>query len=366
VTSWRRGCHTISVNDPRARYQNLSLTWSKAQTRRLDAKCLQWNLTEAQVSASIEAQAAIAAENRRTPATSGRGACETGGASRARLLESSIGLVEDLRCPAMPLRRSGEAFSADYQVCLPYRGLFVWHVGDGEVVGDPNQVLFVSAGESYYLSQPLSRDYAELIITPDLELLSELADGHAASLSFHPLFRRRSRRVDLGLQDLRTRFLHSASCGECNGLVAEESVITLLRWALKADAGAPEASRSTRLLIGRTKEFLEANLSGSIRLGDIARGVGASPAYLTDVFRRVEGVPLHRYLMQLRLARALVELPHASDLTTLALELGFSSHSHFTAVFRRGFGCTPSRFRESTRSELGLRVKAPGVEAAQP
>jgi hypothetical protein len=32
--------------------------------------------------------------------------------------------------------------------------------------------------------------------------------------------------------------------------------------------------------------------------------------------------------------------------------LGFSSHSHFTAAFRRGFGCTPSQFRESTRRTL--------------
>jgi AraC-like DNA-binding protein len=49
--------------------------------------------------------------------------------------------------------------------------------------------------------------------------------------------------------------------------------------------------------------------------------------------------------MQLRLSRALVELPHANDLTTLAFDLGFSSHSHFTVSFRRAFGCTPSEFR---------------------
>ena len=35
--------------------------------------------------------------------------------------------------------------------------------------------------------------------------------------------------------------------------------------------------------------------------------------------------------------------------TVLALDLGFSSHSHFTAAFRRMFQCTPSEFRESTR-----------------
>src|SRR5262249_19539691 len=73
--------------------------------------------------------------------------------------------------------------------------------------------------------------------------------------------------------------------------------------------------------------------------------VGASSAYLTDVFSRFEGISLHRYVTQLRLARALIELPEAGNLTTLALDLGFSSHSHFTLAFRRAFGCTPSAFR---------------------
>jgi AraC-like DNA-binding protein len=102
----------------------------------------------------------------------------------------------------------------------------------------------------------------------------------------------------------------------------------------------------TRRLIRRAKEFLEANLGHRLRLADVARAVGASPAYLTDTFRRVEGIPLHAYLTQLRLARALVDLRHTDNLTTLAFELGFSSHSHFTAAFRRAFGCTPSQFRD--------------------
>jgi AraC family transcriptional regulator len=269
---------------------------------------------------------------------------------RMPVLESNVGLVENLQCAGHLHQRSPEGFSPHFQVCLPYRGLFVWHVGHDDIVADANQVLFVSGGESYRLSQPRSADYAELIVTPDLELLSEIADACGPSLSSHPLFRRRSRRVGFGLQHLRTRFLNSAMWGDWNGLAAEESMISLLRFALDADAASSEASRPTRRLIGRAKEFLEANLARPMRLADVARAVGASPAYLTDVFRRVEGVPLHRYLLQLRLAQALVELPHASDLTTLALALGFSSHSHFTAAFRRAFNCTPSCFREASRN----------------
>ena len=127
-------------------------------------------------------------------------------------------------------------------------------------------------------------------------------------------------------------------------------MLVLLRAALDDDARRDEPGGPTRLLIRRTKEFLEAEFANRIRLSQVARAVGASPAYLTDVFRRVEGVSLHRYVVQLRLARALVELPHADDLTALALEVGFSSHSHFSAAFRRAFECTPSEFRQATRA----------------
>jgi AraC family transcriptional regulator len=270
-------------------------------------------------------------------------------------VQSCIGLVEDVQSTGMHVRKSDEQFSPDFQVCLPYRGLFVWHVGGDDVVGDANQVLFVAGGESFYLSQPCSSDYGELVITPDRALLEEVVGTSGRSLSAHPLFRRRSRRIGFALQQLRARFLQSALSVDAGTLAFEEWTLRLLRAALESDAGASEPSGATRRLIRRTKEFLEANLSSSIRLKDVAHAVDASPAYLTDVFRRNEGIPLHAYLTQLRLARALVELPNADDLTTLALCLGFSSHSHFSAAFRRAFGCTPSRFRESMRASPSTR-----------
>jgi AraC family transcriptional regulator len=171
------------------------------------------------------------------------------------------------------------------------------------------------------------------------------------------LFRRRSRRAEFGLLSLRSRFLHGACYGDWEGIAGDELIVALLRLALDADAeGCCEPSARTRRLMRRTKEFVESQLSTPLRLRDVARTVGASPAYLTDVFRRVEGVPLHRYVMQLRLARALFELPHANDLTVLAFDLGFSSHSHFAAAFRRAFGCTPSQFRASTHATQRSRV----------
>jgi AraC-like DNA-binding protein len=74
--------------------------------------------------------------------------------------------------------------------------------------------------------------------------------------------------------------------------------------------------------------------------------VHASPFHLARVFRERAGVPVHRYLTRLRLRAALERLSDgADDLTALALDLGFSSHSHFTDAFRREFGRSPSDVR---------------------
>jgi AraC family transcriptional regulator len=79
----------------------------------------------------------------------------------------------------------------------------------------------------------------------------------------------------------------------------------------------------------------------------IGTEIGSSPVYLTQLFRQVEGLPLYRYHLRLRLARALELVPHYVDLTALALELGFSSHAHFTATFRQAYGRAPSEFKRT-------------------
>jgi AraC-like DNA-binding protein len=67
----------------------------------------------------------------------------------------------------------------------------------------------------------------------------------------------------------------------------------------------------------------------------------------TQAFQQVEGTPLYRYQMRLRLTRALDLLGQYDNLTALALALGFSSHSHFSAAFRRTYGRTPAEFQRS-------------------
>jgi AraC-like DNA-binding protein len=62
---------------------------------------------------------------------------------------------------------------------------------------------------------------------------------------------------------------------------------------------------------------------------------------------------LHAYRTELRLRHALERLLERREhITQIALDLGFSSHSHFTAAFRRAFGLTPSAFIRQARAAI--------------
>lgn len=274
---------------------------------------------------------------------------------RLRLLDVPSGLLERLECRGAGGAPGAEDFSPHFQVAFPLRGMFAWHVCGDVVVSDPTQVLYIRGGEPFRVSEPRPGGYVEAIVTPSYGLLADLTEATGFSPDRHPLFRFRSRRATPALQRTCARLLHRTAPA-ADLFAAEEDLVGLLRAALTVEPPGRWPSTSTRRLIGRAKEYLDAHFAERLSLADVARAVGASPAYLTDVFRRFEGVSLQRYVTQLRLARALMELPHTEDLTALALDLGYSSHSHFTLVFRRGFGCTPSEFRRLTRPQQRIQL----------
>ena len=67
---------------------------------------------------------------------------------RVQLLSTPSGIVEDITCGLGP-RHPSEDFSPAFQISFPYRGVFIWHVGRDDVVGDANQILFVTGGEPF-------------------------------------------------------------------------------------------------------------------------------------------------------------------------------------------------------------------------
>lgn len=111
-------------------------------------------------------------------------------------------------------------------------------------------------------------------------------------------------------------------------------------------------------LAEKVKLLLLAEPGGKHTVESIALQVGCSQFYLWRAFRRAAGQTLHEYLTQLRLRGAWEEVcDPRSDLAAIALDQGFSSHSHFTASFRRTFGITPSGLRKSAASVDGRTLR---------
>lgn len=101
--------------------------------------------------------------------------------------------------------------------------------------------------------------------------------------------------------------------------------------------------------IGRVRAILADRLREPPSLEALAAEVGVSPWHLCRTFRTVTGTTPRAYAEHLRLRDAArrIDAGHL-DLTELAFELGYSSHSHLTARFRRLFGRTPTMLRART------------------
>lgn len=231
---------------------------------------------------------------------------------------------------------------------LPYRGLFQCDVAGERVVAEPNQVLLLNADEPLRYSHPVPGGHASLYLIINPSILRELPppdllrDGGTVRFTRHRL------RIDPRAQALTSMLRYSLIQGIAEPLEAESLALTLAQRALgPRTAHLAEGRQGQQKLVDRIKLILSADLSRRWALADIAAEVGGSPVYLTQVFREVEGVPLYRYQTRLRLARALDLMADYDDLTALGLELGFSSHSHFTAAFRQAYGRSPTEFRQS-------------------
>lgn len=105
-------------------------------------------------------------------------------------------------------------------------------------------------------------------------------------------------------------------------------------------------SVSERRAVEDVREIIAENPFRPYSLGDVARQLSMSPFHLAHVFKAVTGSCIGRYQMRLRLNLALDVIARGErNLSAVALDHGFTSHSHFTRLFRREFGSAPSEVR---------------------
>jgi AraC family transcriptional regulator len=264
------------------------------------------------------------------------------------LLESPTVTIRDVYCQGSCRQQGAEECATATELVFPYRGVYVRHLGSDQAVAEANQVVFFNATEGYRVSHPVPGGDASLSLAISESLLRELAPPAFLCDGAMLAFRRQRLRIDARTQVLVALLRHSLRQNIAEPLEAESLALTLVQRALgPRTTHAAGASFGPQRLVDRVKLVLAGDLARRWTLAEIAAEVRGSPVYLTQVFQQVEGLPLYRYQLRLRLARALDLLAQYDDLTTLSLDLGFSSHSHFSAAFRVAYGRSPSEFRQS-------------------
>ena len=235
------------------------------------------------------------------------------------------------------------------QLVLPYFGLFSYSIGRQSWSIDPSKILLVRPGWEYADGQPVKGlGHACLLLNPAGSIVEEILGSRLSVAAGAAAFGAARSSPNLWL--LTQYFLAQTNEG-LTALQADEWMIMVLELA----TNQPRTSdRPSARVVARAKEFLHEYGFERVPLERIARAVGVTPVYLSNEFARSEGVPLYQYQLYLRLIRSLQILRDCDDITQLALELGFSSHSHFSATFRQTFGLSPSRYRSNTRSRRSL------------
>lgn len=118
-------------------------------------------------------------------------------------------------------------------------------------------------------------------------------------------------------------------------------------------------TRQQRIAQDRVEQvifLLKQHLAEPLALDELGRRIGCSPFYLSRIFSAETGQTITQYLRTLRLEMA-AELLRSGEynVTEAAMEVGYSSLSHFSQAFHEMFGCCPGLYPVSTPSQAASR-----------
>jgi AraC family transcriptional regulator len=231
-----------------------------------------------------------------------------------------------------------------YAMVLPISGVFAKHEAPRHhVTGTPSHAIYFAPDQPYRISFPGAIGDRAITLRFDDALAPEHAGGRVASQGLLPA----------NAMMLRNLLWMRLAKGEPDAFETEALGLDLLGLSLgsmqgeRAPVRASAQVRRARAL-ERVKEAVALAPSNKWNVARLASVANLSPFHLCHVFREAVGTSIYDYVMHERLAKTLdAVLDCGDDLTAIALDAGFASHSHFTARFRRFFGCTPAALRRA-------------------
>ncbi len=227
-------------------------------------------------------------------------------------------------------------------ICFVLQGAFT-EISAGETLDcRPAMVKVTPAGERHW-NRFDRGDARGLLIEADPGR-AEVLRPHAAVLDRHVAFQG-------GLPGSIARRIYEELrvMDEAAPLAIEGLLLELLAAATRQGAANGE-KRDRPNWVLRARDLLHTDLAERRTLAELAAEVGVHPVTLARAFRRCFGCSVGEYLRRLRIERAALQLGGSDvPLAAIALTAGFSDQSHFSNLFRRETGMSPSAYRRVMR-----------------
>ena len=231
-------------------------------------------------------------------------------------------------------------------IALPLSGLFAKHEAPGrQITGTPSHAVYFAPDAPYRISFPgaigdraITLRFGDGLAPEQIDVRGDEGLASQGLLSAKAMM----------LRNLLWRRLEK---GEADEFEAEAFGLDLLDVSLASVRPGQLPVRRSALArrlraLERVKEAVASAPSAKWNVARLAGVANLSPFHLCHVFREMTGTSVYDYVLHERLSRALdAVLDGGDDLTAIALDAGFASHSHFTARFRSFFGCTPAALR---------------------
>jgi AraC-like DNA-binding protein len=272
------------------------------------------------------------------------------------LYSSRLVTVQDVRCSERCGNGRHEESCVVASIALVRSGAFVRRDRMGKHVADATRVVFFDPAEPYMVDHPVPGGDRCTVLRFDTATLRE--SRRPARGDPERVFDRATLVGTAELHLAHRELINGVGAGD--GVLVEETALRLLQLCTEDGArGTPVhggAARRAAALAAEAQVLIAGRYTEKVTLDDLARQLGVSPFRLCRAYRAATGGTLHRHLMELRLAAALERLTECrSDLSALAFDLGFSSHSHFTHAFRSYYGRTPAAWLRSNSWRFSAR-----------
>lgn len=252
-------------------------------------------------------------------------------------------------CTATPHCHVGEEAAAADEYAFPLKGLFVRHSSRANDVADPTKVLFFRKDEPYEIHHPVDGGDTSLVVQRKEQTTPEFAASTAGSALLDPVdWQRVVALADaLSSRESPTPLMIDEQLWLLTGRFHPSShdARSINPTAVKSQEGVRQK------IVEHACVFMNREYRNEITVGDIAKHAGSSEFRLCRLFKERTGVSLHAYMQRLRIRQSLDLLRQTNrPIVDIAIELGFSSHSHFGAAFLKFVGSTPSDYRREFRT----------------